>query len=216
MDITQNEFDIIRARASAEDAKNLITILARDGEIVIVDNPAPAHSVSPSDDEGLQELDSDGDGWLEGDQVPGVPTKVDEALALEANISRGSLSPAAGFSEAAIHRGESGARAEISVGDARPNTDEGVRFENPIARDESELEPVVDKEAAAAAMKSDLEAARESLNSEPEKSDEESISASPQAAKLAEEEGVSLSKVEGSGADGRVLKSDVESALEEK
>ena len=51
---------------------------------------------------------------------------------------------------------------------------------------------------------------------EPEAAQEEPVSASPAARKLAEEKGLDISKVQGTGRDGRVTKEDVAQAVEEE
>lgn len=108
---------------------------------------------------------------------------------------------------------------EVKVVDIELGTGESVKPEKPKKAKKAEAakpEPKAEKPKAEAA-KSEPEAAKPEPKAEKPKAEAkaatEDIDVTPAAAELAEAEGIDLAALEGTGKEGRILKSDVEAAI---
>jgi len=80
-EITQSEFYEIRTRASQEDFKTLLSLLERDEEIVLVDDPDPVPDELAEDEESEEEEDeTEGFEGLSPAAESELPPVVDEHL----------------------------------------------------------------------------------------------------------------------------------------
>ncbi len=95
-----------------------------------------------------------------------------------------------------------------------PEDEDGKKPEEKETEAEEEPEDEDGKEAEEKEPKEEADAAPEKADA-PAAGDEERIKASPLARRLAAEEGLELSALEGSGPGGRIVKRDVEKAVEE-
>lgn len=90
---------------------------------------------------------------------------------------------------------------EVKVVDIEFGTGESVKAEKPKKAQKTE------------AVKAEKKAEKPKAEAEKPKAETPEIDVTPAAAELAEAEGIDLSALEGTGKEGRILKSDVESAI---
>jgi pyruvate dehydrogenase E2 component (dihydrolipoamide acetyltransferase) len=174
-------------------------------------------ALSPTMEEGqiVKWLKSEGDEVSNGEVIAEVETDkaTMELVARGDGVLRKILLDEGGNAPVgdviAVIAGEDEDISDLVDGAAPPEAKE----EEP--EDEPEEEEDADKEEEPRKEKAEAEREEEEEAEAPSRDEEERIKASPLARRLAEEEGLDLAKVSGSGPGGRIVKRDVEKAVEE-